>query len=82
MLAEIAWLCSALVQHAPGQDGQCALLTVNTFTHLSFDVPPAQHVHDSCVKASEHVQEQAGPTAGSNAMDCVKDYELWQSAKH
>ena len=51
--AEIARLRSELVRHAPGQDGRHALLTVNTLTHLSFDMPPAQRVQNSCVKASE-----------------------------
>ena len=71
--AEITQLHSELTRHAPGQDGQCALLTVHTLTHVSFDVPPAPCVQDMCVKASEHVQEQVGCGAGSDAVGYLKD---------
>ena len=57
-------------------------MCLHTLTHVSFDVPPAPRVQDTCVKASERVQEQAGPTTGGDAMDSVKDYELRRSAKH
>ena len=77
--AEIARLRSELTQHAPGQDGRRALLTVHTLAHVSFDVPPAPC--SERVETLEHVQEQAGRAARSDAKASLKDCEARRGAR-